>query len=129
MKSLKHVARLSLVALITLVVFSACKKERDTIAKVKVIEETDGVTPVVGATVMLTSNNIDPDSIRTGLEMESTTNGAGEVSFNYSDLFREGQAGLFVLDINVEMNGEQASGIIKVVENETSEATVFIDIP
>jgi len=66
---------------------------------------------------------------REGIEKEGTTNGAGEAVFNYTDLFKRGQAGLFVLDVEVTKDLYVADGIIKVVEEESSEAIVEIEIP
>lgn len=111
--------------------FSACGKTGDTIAKVVVVKTSDGVSPVVGATVTLsaTTDPANPNEPREGIEKETTTNSAGEANFNYNDLFKRGQAGLFVLDVSVEKDGVTAEGVIKVVEQETSETTVEINIP
>jgi len=113
----------------TLVATTACNKNKDTLAKVKVVKQSDGVTPVVGATVRLYTDLSGTEFEREGIEKEATTNGSGEAVFNYNDLFKRGQAGLFVLDVEVTQGANTADGIIKVVEEETSEATVEIDVP
>ena len=109
--------------------FGSCKKEKDTIAVVRVVKQSDGVTPVVGAQVTLLTDYNGTEFEREGIEQEATTNGSGEALFNYNELFKNGQAGMFVLDVQVEKGLYSASGIIKVVEEESSEAIIEMDIP
>jgi hypothetical protein len=58
--------------------------------------------------------------------MESVTGGDGVATFNFNDLFKRGQAGFAVLDIEVESGSLMGTGIIKVEENKTNEATVSV---
>ena len=101
------------------IVFSSCYKKKDTIAVVTVVDGTEA--PVAGAEVVLTYVNPDfPDDQREDLEQTATTDGSGKASFNYNELYKSGQAGVFVLDIIV--NGATV-GIIKVEEETTTEET------
>ena len=112
-----------------LITMGSCNKQKDTIAIVRVVEQADGTTPVVGATVRLVTDFTGTEFEREGIEKEGTTNGAGEAFFNYNDLFKRGQAGMFVLTVEVEKGFSTADGIIKVVEEESSEAIIEIDVP
>jgi len=114
---------------VVLFAVSSCNKQQDTIAVIRVVELSDGTTPVVGATVRLVTDYTGTEFEREGIEQEGTTNSIGEVFFNYNDLFKSGQAGLFVLDVEVEKDLYTASGIIKVVEEETSEAVIELEVP
>lgn len=133
MKQVRLLGSYITVIALTVLVFgvSSCKKPGDTVAKVLVVKASDGVTPVVGATVMLsaTTDPAYPNEPREGVDKETTTNSSGNATFNYNEYFKRGQAGLFVLDVTVEKDGVISEGIIKIVEEETSEATVEINVP
>jgi len=110
---------------ISLALFPSCRKEGDTIAKVMVVD-TSGA-PFPGAMVRLyPSPTIDEhgaiiidDTMYTAVD--------GYATFNFSDSYNLGQAGVFVLDIEVR-SGDTLTGvgIIKVEQEETTEETVII---
>lgn len=127
---LKNMVTVMVLSLLVLGV-SSCKKPGDTIAKIIVVKTSDGVTRVANAKVTLsaTTDPSYPNEPRDGVEKEGTTNSNGEVTFNYNDFFERGQAGLFVLDVYVEAEGATAEGVVKVVEEDTSESTVEINVP
>lgn len=130
MKSLLRTGSLAFAALSMVILMSSCGEKGDTIARVKVVKASDGTTPVVGATVRLFADDQgDPELIRDGIEKEGTTNGQGEALFNYNDLFKNGQAGLFVLQAEITKDIYMSEGIVKVEEHETSEATIEINVP
>jgi hypothetical protein len=123
MKNFQKIGFVMLMFVAVSVVFSACYKKKDTIAVVTVVDGSDA--PVAGAEVILTWTNdtLEPEAQREDLEQTATTDGSGKASFNYNELYKSGQAGVFVLDVIV--NGETV-GIIKVEEETTSEETVIV---
>jgi hypothetical protein len=56
-----------------------------------------------------------------------TTNGSGKVSFNFTDFYKQGQAGFVVLDIEATKGNLYGVGIIKVEEESTTEEILIID--
>lgn len=97
------------------VVFSSCYRKKDTVAVVTVVNTND--EPVTGAEVTLTWS----DATREDLEQTASTDGSGKASFNYNELYKSGQAGVFVLDVMVDGT---VYGIIRVEQETTSEETV-----
>lgn len=128
---LKNTVTAMLLTLLVVGASSSCKKPGDTIAKVIVVKASDGVTRVPNAKVSLsaTTDPAYPNDAREGLDKEATANSSGEANFNYNEYFKRGQAGLFVLDVLIEADGYTAEGVIKIVEEETSEATIEINVP
>ena len=97
-----------------------CRREKDTNATVIVVDASEN--PVVGASVRLyVANATGP--VREGIEKTETTGSDGTARFNYNDLYELGQAGFAVLDVDI--NGGQASGIIKIEEEVENEQTVI----
>jgi len=109
-------------------VMSGCKKnkEKKTIAIVTVIDKNGAV--VAGASVRLyavpSENPPPPNAIR--FDTTQVSNGAGSVTFDFSDFYEEGQAGFAVLDIEATKGSLDGEGIIKIVELETTEETVVM---
>lgn len=110
---------LGLIALITVV--SSCYKEKETTAVVTVLDAANA--PVPGAVVKLhykhATDSLGEENVN--LLKENTTDASGKVNFNYTDEFKSGQAGLAVLDIEVDGN---ILGIIQVEEEKQNEETV-----
>lgn len=119
---------LGVFTLILIVGLSACGKQGDTIATVKVVKLVDG-SPVHNAKVTIDPNNEFLEH-KPAIEKEATTNSSGEASFNYNDLYKRGTAGLFVLEVLVEATIDgvptAVEGYIQVEEETTSEATIEI---
>ena len=55
------------------------------------------------------------------------TNAAGSVSFNFSEYYKQGQAGFAVLDIEATKGSLTGIGIIKIEEEMTNEQTVIME--
>jgi len=106
---------------------SSCKKDKQTIATVKVVNE-DG-DPIPGATVRLYSVPSDDEPRPNQLRFDTTqvTNGTGIVTFDFSEFYKKGQAGFAVLDIEAYKGSLNGDGIIKIEEEETTEEIVEID--
>lgn len=96
---------------------SSCYKKKDTIATLTFVDSNGD--PVNGLEITV---DYDPsgDEHREGLDQTGTTDGSGKVTFNFNELYKSGQAGVFVLDVYV--NGT-AVGIIRVEQEETVEET------
>jgi hypothetical protein len=103
---------------------TACNKEKPTTVIITV-KSADGV-PVPEAYVRLFANPAVPRADATRLKKEAMTNGAGKAEFDYSGFYEQGQAGFAVLDILTFKDSTYAEGIIKVLEEETNEETLFM---
>lgn len=100
--------------------FTSCYKEKETTAIITVLDAANA--PVPGVSVKLYYKYAS-DSLGTDLRLDkkATTDGSGKANFNYTEEFKSGQAGLSVLDIEVEGN---ILGIIKIEEEKQNEETV-----
>jgi hypothetical protein len=103
--------------------FSSCGKSEDTIARITVVDANN--LPVGGATVRLIGRGSD-GSEPGRIDVESTTDASGVATFNFNDLFKRGSAGFAVLDVEVTDGALSGTGIIKVEEETTNEATVTV---
>lgn len=116
-----------LAALALLAVATACNKEKDTIAIIKVVDE-EG-RPVPQAYVKLWANvpNPPPNSGSIDrLKREGLTGNDGTVEFDYTQQYKQGQAGFAVLDITSFKDSMVGDGIIKILEEEENEETVTL---
>jgi hypothetical protein len=107
--------------------FTACKKEEETIATIIIKNELGQVVP--GATVRLYGQgSVDDDFIgEIRFDTTAVTNGTGKVSFNFSEFYKQGQAGFVVLDIEATKGALFGDGIIKVEEETTTEEVVILE--
>ncbi len=104
--------------------FSACNKEKPTTAVI-VVKTADG-SVVPQAHVKLFANPPLPLGDQTRLNKEAFTDGSGRAEFDYSDFYEKGQSGFAVLDILCTKDTLIGEGIIKIVEEETTEEVVFL---
>lgn len=102
-------------------VLSSCGKVKESIAKVTVIDGTTG-DPVVGALVYLRAVSTNGNTAYRFTPFSAQTDAKGVATFNLSEYYEAGQAGLMLLTIDVD--AQQDVGIIKIVEQETTEKTV-----
>jgi hypothetical protein len=111
---------IGLIAIMTMI--TSCYKEKETTAVVTVLDVAEA--PVPGAEVKLYYKYAS-DSLGTDLRLDktATTDASGKANFNYTDEFKSGQAGLSVLDIEVD---GAILGIIKIEEEVQNEETVNI---
>ncbi len=101
---------------------SSCNKEKDTKAIIHIVDSLDH--PVVGAYVKLFANLAYPQGDPSRLLREALTDGSGAAEFDYTQLYKQGQAGFAVLDIVSYKDSTVGEGIIKILEEETNEETV-----
>jgi hypothetical protein len=108
-------------------VVSSCKKKKDTIAKVFVMDENNN--PVTTCRVILKPepSSVSGSAGKTLIDADTAvTNSAGEAIFNYNELYQLGQAGVAVLNVEAFKDGLTGSSVIQIKEEVTSETTVFI---
>lgn len=126
MKSLEYKGYLAILVICSMALFTSCRKEKTTLAKIKVVNELNEVQD--NAMVRLWPN---PDPVLNQIVVDDTsfTDSKGLSYFNYSDEFNLGTAGFRVLEIEVETEDglSRGSGIIKIVEEETTEVTVVVN--
>jgi hypothetical protein len=115
-----------LFAVLAFTAISSCKKDKETIATVLVLDADGDAVP--GATVRLYSNPsvLPPPPNELRFDTTAVTNGTGRATFNFSDFYKKGQAGFAVLDIQAFKGTLFGAGIIKIQEEETNEETVTI---
>lgn len=113
---------LALVAVV--VVLDACNKVEPTKAIITVVDEDSHAVP--GAFVKLYANPTYPLGDPSRLLKEGTTGADGRIVFDYSDFYKQGQAGFAVLDIFASYDTLSAAGIIKILEEEENEETVTL---
>ena len=106
---------------------SSCHEVEETIANVVVLNDLGA--PVQGATVRLYAfGSVDQDFVgEPRFDTTAFTNAAGQVSFNFSKFYVDGQAGFAVLDIEASKAALYGTGLIKIEEEMTNEATVYIE--
>ncbi|MGJ8660523.1 MAG: hypothetical protein ACSHXL_00660 [Bacteroidota bacterium] len=109
----------------SIVSFLGCNKKKDTIAKIYVRDANSAL--VSGAKVYLYGKSSEPGQQgKVNLSDTTVSNAAGEAIFNLNEVYQKGQAGVAVLNIDAISGTATGSGIIKIVEETTSEETVFI---
>ena len=99
----------------------SCYKPKSTIATITVLNDSNN-SPVSGATVRLFYD--DTTGINTSIINEqNTTSDEGIVNFDFSEYYKDGQAGFAVLDIEVN---NVFVGVIQVEERATTEKTIYL---
>lgn len=102
---------------------TGCNKQKDTVAKIYVIDKNTN-TPVQGCSVTL--KGVSTGGGNSNALYNTLSNASGEAIFNLNDRYKRGQAGVAILNIEAKKNGLSGEGIIKIEEEKTNEATVFI---
>ena len=111
----------------SLALFSGCKKDKETITTILVLN--DEGDPVPSATVRLFSNPSPGSTNNNALRFDTTavTNGTGKVTFNFTEFYKKGQAGFAVLDIEATKGNLFGTGIVKIEEETTTEESVTVE--
>lgn len=104
--------------------FAACNEEEPTVAVI-IVKDQSGA-PMPGAYVKLFANPAYPLGDPSRLTKEATADGSGRAEFDYSEFYEQGQSGFAVLDIISTRDTLLGEGIIKIVEEETTEETVIL---
>lgn len=104
--------------------FAACNEEEPTVAVIIVKDQSGAVIP--GAYVKLFANPAYPLGDPGRLTKDRFADGSGRAEFDYSEFYEQGQSGFAVLDIIASHDTLLGEGIIKIVEEETTEETVIV---
>lgn len=123
MKMNRYIA-LSVVALLAMALFVGCRKKEDTIAEIKVLDASNQA--VAGARVVIYGQSTTNQPANVVLYDTTQTNSAGVAIFNFNDVYQLGQAGVAVLNIDVQKDQLTGQGIIKVEQEVTSKETVYV---
>lgn len=123
MKMNRYIA-LSVVALLSLTMFVGCRKKQDTIAEITVLDASNQA--VSGARVVIYGQSTTNQPANVVLYDTTETNSSGVAIFNFNDVYQLGQAGVAVLNIDVQKDQLTGQGIIKVEQEVTSKETVFV---
>ncbi|NVK66000.1 MAG: hypothetical protein HWE22_15525 [Flavobacteriales bacterium] len=115
---------LSVVALLSLAMFVGCRKKQDTIAEITVLDASNQA--VSGARVVIYGQSTTNQPANVVLYDTTETNSSGVAVFNFNDVYQLGQAGVAVLNIDVQKDQLTGQGIIKVEQEVTSKETVFV---
>ena len=121
---MKYLGSILLFCLV-LIAFS-CEKPEDTIAKITVVD-------IMGIGVDSAEVRLFGDSDGTSttigdirIDVTEKTNAAGDAVFDFTEFYEEGQAGLFVLNIEVTKDSLFTESIIKVEPEMLNEETVIL---
>lgn len=114
---------LSAIALVVLLA-PGCNKKDDTIAIITIVDQND--IPIAGAYVKLYGTPTFPVGDPTRLDQEAMTDPFGQARFDYTDIYHQGQAGFAVMDILTYKDSLAGEGIIKIIEEETTNETVMV---
>jgi hypothetical protein len=109
------------------VVLNGCKKDQQTIATISVVNADGEAVPGASVRLYAVSSETPPPTNELRFDTTQVTNGTGNVSFDFSDYYKEGQAGFAVLDIEASKGSLSGEGIIKVEEMKTNDETVIIE--
>lgn len=106
------------------VTFSSCRKKKDTIARITVLDAENKVVPEAQV-ILFGQSTTDPmqEVVRRDTAM---TNTSGVATFNYNDVYQLGQAGVAVLNIRATKGGLVGTGIIQIKEEVENTAKVYI---
>jgi hypothetical protein len=113
-----------LLAFIGFTTMISCRKKEDTIAKIVVRDASNQA--VVGARVVLYGQSTTNQPASVTCFDTTSTNSSGEAVFNFNEKYQLGQAGVAVLNIDVDKGALTGQGIIKVEQEVTTEETVFV---
>ena len=113
---------LSVIALFALF---GCRKKKDTIATITVVNKISG-TSVGNAKVVLYATSTTGHQAAVTVHDTAYANGNGIAYFNYNDVYQLGQAGVCVLNIKATKDNLSGEGIIKIEQEKTTNANVFL---
>ncbi|MBN9294842.1 MAG: hypothetical protein J0G96_12770 [Flavobacteriia bacterium] len=106
--------------------FTGCKPKKDTVAKIYVYNNTNKVIPECRVVLWGKASPDGKGQENVVIYETAYTNSAGEAVFYFSELYQKGMAGVAILNIEAKKGNYNGSGIIKVEEEITNEATVYI---
>ena len=99
--------------------FTSCYKQEDTVAVIKVVDANN--QPIENVRVIIYGTGTMGTVV---VNDTMFTNSSGESTFKMDYIYKPGQAGVAVLDIEVSKGGVTSQGIIKVEQEKTTRETV-----
>lgn len=115
---------LSVLTLLVMATVVGCRKKEDTIAEITVRDAANQA--VAGARVVIYGQSTTNQPANVVLYDTTMTNSAGVATFNFNEVYQLGQAGVAVLNIDVQKDLLTGQGIIKVEQEVTSTETVYV---
>ena len=120
------------ISLLTLIIFpllslNSCSKETSTTVKIIVRDSNNQL--VIGANVNLyvdESSVIENSKIDQKINQTKITDYKGEVIFNVSDMYKNGSAGVAILDILIESGSNETQSVIKIEPEIENTQTVYV---
>ncbi|XOV67125.1 MAG: hypothetical protein ACFHU9_16010 [Fluviicola sp.] len=102
--------------------FTSCYKQKATVAVVKVVDTNN--QPIDNARVIIYGTGTQGDIV---VNDTLFTKADGEAVFNLDYIYKPGQAGVAVLDVEVRKNGVETQGIIKVEQEQTTKEIIILN--
>jgi hypothetical protein len=124
-KSLLYSVSIAIMASFFLFTSSGCRKKGNTIVLITVRDNTNEVVPNAMVRLYGQSTTNPPSGPVVRVDT-AYTDALGVARFDYTENFKLGQAGLFVLNIEARKDNKFGAGIVKIVEEKTTEERVFI---
>jgi hypothetical protein len=124
-KSIQYSVSLLLLVSFFLFTSSGCRKKGNTIVLITVRDNTNAVVPDAMVRLYGQSTTNPPSGPVVRVDT-AYTDALGVARFDYTDHYKLGMAGLFVLNIEARKGTKFGAGIVKVVEEKTTEERVFI---
>jgi len=118
--------------IVLLFVIASCDKIVNTTATITVVDEKANVISGVSVHVFPSSTTGQDSLINEELDETKITDNKGQVFFDYTEFYKRGQTGLFVLDMDVSYNGPDSvitvNTVIKIEEQLDNQKTVVLPI-
>jgi len=120
--------------MVLLIFISSCYKVSNTTATITVTDQNGKKVP--GAVVHVFPNASEPSdttsTINEDLDETKTTDNAGQVFFDYTEYYKSGQVGLFVLDVEVNYDGPDSTitvlSVLKVEEQKDNQKQIELPV-
>lgn len=124
-KSILYSVSIAVFASLFLFTSSGCRKKADTIVLITVRDNDNQIVPDAMVRLYGQSTTNPPSGPVVRVDT-AYTDALGVARFDYTENFKLGMAGLFVLNIEARKGTKVGAGIVKIVEEKTTEERVFI---
>lgn len=116
----------SILSILVLMLAASCQKKPDTFVFVYV-EDING-NRVAGASVSLRGQPSDSVYVNklTMYDLDGVTDAEGKALFRFTEFYQKGSDGFAILGVGALSGTQLGSGLVKLIEAETSEVTIVI---